>query len=162
MRAWLVRLAARRREVRGDDGQILVLTLGYVVIALLLVTVVASATAVHLERKRLLALADLVALESADALADNGYFPSGGRPGGGGGLPLSDASVRAAVEDYLRDDPGAAAGLDQLTVLSATTPDGQSARVRLGALAKPAVLSWVLAPWSDGIALEAESVARAS
>jgi len=146
--------------VRGDDGQILVLTLGYVVIALLLVTVVASATAVHLERKRLLALADLVALESADALAEHGYFPSGA--GNGAGLPLSDASVRVAVEDYLRDNPGAAAGLDDLTVLSATTPDGRSAEVRLGAVARPAVVSWVLAPWTDGIALQAESVARAS
>jgi hypothetical protein len=160
VRAWLARLDARRRDVRGDDGQILVLTLGYVVIALLLVTVVASASAVHLERKRLLALADLAALESADALAERGYFPTGadGRPG----LPLSDASVRAAVEDYLRDNPGAAAGLDDLTVLSATTPDGESAEVRLGAVARPAVVSWVLSPWTDGIALEAESVARAS
>ena len=35
------------------------------------------------------------------------------------------------------------------------------AAVRLGALARPALISWVTAPWSDGVALEAESSARA-
>ncbi|WP_291882662.1 pilus assembly protein TadG-related protein [Cellulomonas sp.] len=150
---------SRASGTAKDDGQIMILTIGFVAIALLLVTVVASATAVHLERKRLLALADLVALESADALAEQGYFPDGS---GQAGLPLSDSSVRAAVDDYLRDNPAAAQGLHDLTVLSATTPDGRSAEVRLGATARPVLLSWVLAPWSDGIALEAESVARAS
>jgi hypothetical protein len=46
-------------------------------------------------------------------------------------------------------------------VLDATSDDGRSAHVRLGALARPPLISWVTAPWSDGIALEADSSARA-
>ena len=90
----------------------MILTLGFVVVALLLLTVVVSAAGVHLERKRLLALADLLALEGADAVGDNRYFVPGRRPGGAGagGVPLTDASVRASVDRYLRDNPAAADG----------------------------------------------------
>ncbi|GEM00441.1 hypothetical protein [Cellulomonas terrae] len=142
----------------------MILTLGFVVVALLLLTVVVSAAGVHLERKRLLALADLLALEGADAVGDHRYF----EPGAGqevqrsGGVPLTDASVRASVDAYLRDNPGAAAAWDEFAVLGATTPDGRTAEIRLGAVVRPAFMSWVLAPWSDGIALEAGSVARGS
>ncbi|WP_456789590.1 pilus assembly protein TadG-related protein [Cellulomonas sp. P5_C5] len=152
------------RRAAGDDGQVLVLTLGFVVVALLLLTVVVSAAGVHLERKRLLALADLLALEGADAVGDNPYFvPGASQDGqGAGGALLTDLAVRAAVDGYLRDNPDAATAWDELVILDAATPDGRSAQVRLGAVVRPVLLSWVLAPWSDGIALEAESVARGS
>ena len=149
----------------GDDGQVMILTLGFVVVALLLVTVVVSAAGVHLERKRLLALADLLALEAADAVGDDRYFAPGAGQGDPAteGLPLTDASVRAAVDGYLRDNPDAADRLGRVRgALDASTPDGRSAQVRLGAVVRPVLVSWVLAPWSDGIALEAESVARGS
>ena len=138
----------------------MLLTLGFVVVALLLLTVVVSAAGVHLERKRLLALADLLALEGADAVGDDRYFVPGGSGPRTGGVPLTDDSVRASVESYLSDNPDAAAAWDEFAVLDATTPDGRTAEVHLGAVVRPVLLSWVLAPWSDGIALEAESVAR--
>ena len=69
--------------------------------------------------------------------------------------------MRRAVEEYLADNPAAAARFEGFQVLDATSDDGRSAHVRLGALARPALISWVTAPWSDGIALEAESSARA-
>jgi hypothetical protein len=149
-----------RRRVGGDDGQIMILTIGFVVVAILLITVVASAAGVHLERKRLLALADLLALEGADAVSDDRYYTPGADRSPG--LPLTDAAVRSAIEEYLDDNPDAAGQWDELAVLSATTPDGASARVQLGAVTHPFLVSWVLAPWQDGIALEAESTARAS
>ena len=62
----------------------------------------------------------------------------------------------------LRDNPDAAAAWDDFAVLDATTPDGRSTHVRLGAVVRPTLMSWVLAPWSDGIALEAESAGRGS
>lgn len=154
--------ALRARRASGDDGQVMILTLGFVVVALLLLTVVVSAAGVHLERKRLLALADLLALEGADAVGDTPYFVPGEAGPRAGGVPLTDASVRASVDRYLRDNPGAAAAWDEFAVLDATTPDGRTAEVHLGAVVRPMFLSWVLAPWSDGIALEAESVARGS
>ncbi len=154
----------RTARTGRDDGQVMILTIGFVVVALLLITVVASAAGVHLERKRLLGLADLLALEAADAVGDDRYFaPGAGQEDPGtAGVPLTDASVRAAVDDYLRDNPSAAAGWDDFAVLSATTPDGRSAQVHLGAVVRPVLVSWVLSPWSDGIALDAQSSARGS
>jgi hypothetical protein len=148
----------------SDDGQVMILTLGFVVVALLLITVVVSAAGVHLERKRLLALADVLALESADALSDDRYFAPGAGQGDPdtSGLPLTAAAVRAAVDQYLQDHPDATAGWDEFVVLSAATPDGRSAEVHLGAVVRPVLVSWVLAPWSDEIALEADSAARGS
>ena len=152
------------RRAQGDGGQVMILTIGFVVIALLLLSVVVSAAGVHLERKRLLALADLLALEGADAVGDDRYFAPGAGQGdpATAGVPLTDAAVRAAVDRYLRDNPAAATAWDELVVLDASTPDGRSAQVHLGAVVRPVFFSWVLAPWSDGIALEAESVARGS
>ena len=82
----------------------MILTIGFVVVALLLITVVASAAGVHLERKRLLALADVLALEGADAVGDDRYYAPGAGPASPG-CPLTDAAVRAAVDEYLRDNP---------------------------------------------------------
>lgn len=150
-----------RGGASGDDGQVTVLALGLAVLVLLLVTVTVSATGVHLDRKRLLALADLAALAAADEVADDRYF-AGGAERGPAGVPLTDASVRAAVADYLADRPEEAARWGGVAVLEASTPDGRSVVVRLGAVTRPALVTWVMAPWSDGIALEAEAVARAS
>ncbi|WP_309135312.1 pilus assembly protein TadG-related protein [Cellulomonas sp.] len=150
-----------RGHASGDDGQVTVLALGLAVLVLLLVTVTVSATGVHLDRKRLLATADLAALAAADAVADDRYF-GGAASRGPAGVPLTDAGVRAAVEDYVRAHPEAGARWGGVSVLEASTPDGRSVVVRLRAVTRPVLLSWVMAPWSDGITLEAQSVARAS
>lgn len=178
--------AARRMaltRLRGtDDGQVLLLSIGYALLALLLVTVVVSATGVHLERKRLLAVADQAALAGAQAFDADAYYRrqgaagedaggvGDGRPGHAGDAPgsadtpglvlLSPPLVRSAVTDHLEASPGAAR-LEGLTLESATTPDGRTAVVTLRAVARPPLLSWVTAPWTDGIALHATSSARA-
>jgi len=148
------------RHGRDDDGQVMILSLGFAVLALLLVLVVTAATGVHLDRKRLLALADMAALSAADQVG-NGYF-GGPEDRGQAGVPLTEQTVRAAVEQYVREHPEPAARWDGVRVLEATTPDGRSAVVRLGAVTQPPVLTWVLAPWTDGVALEVEGSARAS
>ncbi len=138
----------------------MILSLGFAVLAILLVLVVAAATAVHLDRKRLLAVADLAALAAADQVSDR-YFGSAGERGEAG-VPLTDATVRAAVDRYVADHPDPAARWDGVRVLEASTPDGRSARVRLAAVTRPPLVTWVLEPWTGGIALEAEATARAS
>jgi uncharacterized membrane protein len=145
----------------GDDGQVTILVIGFVVVALALVAVVVSATAVHLERTRLAALADLAALDAADAISDAAYFGPDGASGVASGVPLSDADVAAAVTGYLVAHPDPAAGWDEVRVLAAGSPDGRTARVTLRAVVRPAWSAWVLAPFSDGIAIEASSSARA-
>lgn len=139
----------------------LLLTLCYAVIALLLITVVVSASGVHLERKRLLAVADQAALAAADAMGEDVYYGRGPSATGRDGslVVLTDASVRSAVEEHLERSPGAAR-LTGLTVLGTST-DGRTAEVSLGAVARPPLISWVTAAWSEGIALQATSRARA-
>ena len=142
-----------------DDGQVMLLAILYGLLALLLVTAVVSATGLHLERKRLLALADLAALSGADALDTDRYYA---RPPDSPAelVTLSPGSVRAAVEAHLAASP-AAARLEDLTVVEATTTDGRTARVTLRARARPTLLSWVTAPWSAGVVLQATASARA-
>ena len=147
------------RRVRGDDGQVLLLSIAYGVLALLLVTAVVSASSVHLQRKRLLALADLAALAAADALDHAAYY-NGGLSEDDSLVQLTPASVQAAARVHLASSPEAARFTD-LTLVSATTEDGRTAEVRLRALAQVPLLSAVTAPWSDGVVLQVTARARA-
>ena len=153
--------AAPRPQDR-EAGHITLLSIAFAVLALLLMTAVVSATGVHLERKRLLVLADEVALEAADSL-DLAAFYRGeaARPRSDGVIPLTDADVRGAVEQYLAEHRGVAGRHERLTVVEAVSDDGRTARVTLAAVARPPLISWITAPWSDGIALRATSSARA-
>lgn len=155
----------------GESGQIMVLTIAYAMLALALVLVLASASAVHIERKQLLALADAAALDAADAIDLDAFYAgvlgAGSGPVGGDttddapAVPLSDESVRTAVTAYLATAP-AAGGIAGLAVGEPTgAPDGFTAQVTLTGVARPPLLPWVLAPWSDGISLRVTSSARA-
>jgi len=155
---------ARRRirhVARGDDGQVMLLSLCFALVCLLLVTVVASATSVHLERKRLAALTDSLAIAAADELDLDAYYRGEAPdPLQEGKVFLTDASVAAAVEEHLAAWPGEGRP-EGLAVVRAATPDGRTAEVELRAVARPVLLTWVLAPWSDGIGLHAAASARA-
>ncbi|GIG28267.1 pilus assembly protein TadG-related protein [Cellulomonas marina] len=143
---------------RGDDeGRIALLALGFVVVAASLVLVVTGAAGVHLDRKRLLALADLAALDAADALSASAYY-AGGLPSDG--LPLADAAVGAEVRDHVAAHPDPALGT--VRVVSAGSPDGRSVVVRLAAVVPVPLVGGVLAPFTDGVPLTATATARAS
>ncbi len=152
----MVRLRAR---LSGEEsGQIMLLSLGFGVLALALVLVVAAASSVYLERKQLLALADGAAADAADAIDYRLYYSTDDSRDG---LPLSDQSVLESVEGYLERSP-AAGSFDGLWIVSDTgTDDGRTARVSLAAVARPAVVPWVLVPWSDGFEIRVTSTARA-
>ena len=122
----------------GEDGQVALLVLGYAVLALVLVLVVTAASAVHLERKRLWALADAAAGDAADAVDLEAYY--GGREALVTGVPLTDEGVRAAVQEHLRR-AGAAQRFEHLGVGPGTgTTDGRTAEVQLVATARVPVL----------------------
>lgn len=154
----------------ADSGQILLLTIAYAMIALSLVLVIASASAVHIERKQLLALADAAALDAADSIDLDLFYGGGSGPGAGWqpqdasdvAIPLTDSGVRESVAELLAIAPGAS-HLSGLTILDPTgTPDGTTAQVTLGAVARPPFIPWALIGWSDGIAMRVTSAARAS
>lgn len=111
----------------------LVLTIGVVVFAVLLILVVASAAQVHLEHKRLVALADLLALEAADSIRDEMYYGEEGDAR----IRVTDASVRDAVESYLAEHPGQTRGWRQVAVQEATATGARTARVSIVARVRP-------------------------
>src|SRR5699024_3740615 len=88
-----MRWARRMGHLRGEDGQIMLLSIVYGLITLALVLVVASVSHLHIERKRLWSLADALAAGAADA-ADTGVWYE---TAGADGLVLTDASVSQVV-----------------------------------------------------------------
>jgi uncharacterized membrane protein len=79
---------------RGDEGSILLLTLGCVTIALMLVVVVVDASAVFLARRSLAAAADGASLAAAQSVSGPSVYATGA----GRRLPL--AEVQSAVARY--------------------------------------------------------------
>lgn len=150
------------REVVADDaGHITLLSIAYAAVALGLILTVVTATDVHLERKRLLGLADGAALAASAALDHEEYYARQlAGIGDGGSVILTYASVRDAVSDYLQDAPGTGR-LTDIRLTTATSPDGRSADVTLTARTRPLLLSAITAPWSDGIGLQVTTSARA-
>jgi uncharacterized membrane protein len=138
-------------RLHDDAGSTLLLTIFYGFLALVLILLVVAATSLYLERKRLLSLADGAALVGAEAFALDAVTltPHGPRPA------LHSADVAAAVDEYLLAVPGD--NLEEVTVVSADSVDGESATVELSAYWRPPLVS-LLVP--DGIRIEATSVAR--
>jgi hypothetical protein len=137
---------------RRDEGAAVPLIIGLFVIAAGFVVVAAGATSLHLERLRLLTVADDAALAGAEsfrvadvAVQGDTVVPS-----------LAPAAVRAAVDDAVagadeRD-------LDALTVVAAGSVDGRSASVQLRAIWHPPILSPLL---PDGLPVTVTSTAAA-
>ena len=152
-------LSRTRRPGEPDSsrerGSINILTLGYVLIALLAAVVLVDVSAVYLEHKKLLSLADGAASAAADSFDITGIAGEGP---GRAAVRLDDDRVRAAGAAYLHRSPAAAAMAGLVLVDATGSPDGRSATVRLRAVAHPPLLG-VFVP--DGIAIESESTARA-
>lgn len=145
----------RHARMRPDDaGQITVLALGYVVLTLLVVTVVLAVSAVYLEHKRLLSLADAAAVAAA------GSFSLAQESGAGPGpsVSLRADTVRAAAREHLERSPESA-GFTALALGGGTgSVDGRTAIVELTAVAHPPIVNFLV---PDGIEIRAVSDARA-
>lgn len=141
-------IAARLRD---DDGSILPLICFYSALALLVTLIVASATSLYLERKRLFTLADGAALVGAESfdLTDVSVTPQGPR------VELQPAQIRASVREYLAGIPTDT--FESLSLDEATTPDGKSARVTVSAIWRPPVVTLFV---PDGMRIDATAVSR--
>ena len=131
-------------ERRDDEGSVLILTLGYAVLALVAVLICTGATSLYLAQKRLDAVADAAALAAADSFE---LTIAAGEPV----ASLTDADVRGQAELMVAQIGGGA------TVVSAETPDGVSARVTVTGSWHPPVVTFFV---PDGLALEATATSR--
>lgn len=89
-------------RLRRDDGSVLVLALGFIVICVIAVAVVADASTVFLARRSLQARADSAALAGAQAIDLEAYYSQGASAR----ITLDPSRVRAAVERHVRRAPG--------------------------------------------------------
>lgn len=144
--------ALRSRGEGRENGQMMVVTIGYVVVALLLATVVAAASAVYIEHKKLLSLADGASVAAADSYS-LGQVGGAEKPS----AVLSSERVRSVTGSYLSQN-SAYSRFDQLAVgLDTGSPDNATAEVVLRAVAHPPVVGFLLA---EGVPIEARSTAR--
>ncbi|MFE1644775.1 pilus assembly protein TadG-related protein [Microbacterium sp. P01] len=134
-----------RGPVDDDEGSILILTIGYAVLALVAVLVCANATSLYLAQKQLDSLADAAALAGADGFTIS--VDGTGEPI----AALTSDGVRAQAESLVTDVGNGAA------LLTATSPDGLSARVTVAAVWHPPVITLFV---PDGVPLQATATSR--
>ena len=128
----------------GEEGSILPLLLGYVVLAITVILVCTCATDLYITQKRLDSLADAAALAGAD-----GFM-----------LVVDADSVRAELTDAGVQEQAAAiisALPSEATLVSASAPDDVTARVTVASSWHPPLLSPFV---PDGVPLEATATSR--
>ena len=136
-----------------DSGQVGVLIIGYTLLALLTVTVMAAASSVYIGQKKLLSAADGAAVAAADT-----FSLGASTPGDAPAAVLNADAVQAAVRTYLAET-GAGGRFAELAVGEETgTADGRTARVVLTARVHPPIVNFLV---PDGIPVTAVSEARA-
>ncbi|TQK19876.1 putative Flp pilus-assembly TadE/G-like protein [Microbacterium sp. SLBN-154] len=140
----MTRRCRKAADASDDTGSVLLLTLGYAVLALVVVLVCVDATSLYLAQKRVDAAADAAALAGADGFE----------------LVVDAGEPRALLTD---DDVGELAVAlveqwgDDLRVTAAGTPDGTSARVTVAGTWRPPIATLFV---PDGVALEATATSR--
>ncbi len=128
---------------RDDEGSVLLLTLGYALLAIALVLVCVDATSLYLSQKRADAAADAAALAGADGFT---LTVSGGQAT----ARLTDAGVLDQASELLD-------ALGTATLVSASAPDGVSARVTVSMPWHPPVLTLFV---PDGWTLQSTATSR--
>lgn len=104
---------------RTDEGTVLLLILGLVVVAAMLVAVVTDVSALYLQRRELVAAADGAALAGAQAVDEESIYLHG-LPATGP-VPLDQAAAEVAVRDYLTETGILEGRLDVRITTTATT-----------------------------------------
>ena len=134
----------RPRLAADDEGSVMILTLGYAVLALALVFVTVDATSLYLAQKRLDSLADAAALAGADGFT---FAVQGGEPL----ATLTDDGVWDQAQSLVSAVGGSGA------LVAADSPDGLSARVTVATTWRPPIMTLFV---PDGVALESTATSR--
>lgn len=143
-----IRARWRVLHARGDDGQLLLLILGYTVIAALLVTVVINLSHAFLYRRALLAAADAAALAAANEPDLRSVYEGGTEQ-----LPLSGEGARRAVRQYARDAE-LAARFNRFRIVGVET-DGVRVTVTLAADVPMLLINLIASRYRDGYPVDA-------
>lgn len=138
---------------RDDEGQLLLLVLGYVLIGAVMVTVVVDLSIAYLHRRALAAAADGAALAAANQ-PDLAALYSGA----GDELPLSERGTASAVDQYVQD---AQLGrrFDDFEIVEVGT-DGQTVTVTFAARVQLPLVNLVSIRYADGYPVDATATAR--
>ena len=133
-----------RPKLTDEEGSIVPLILGYVVLAIGVVFACVCATDLYIAQKRLASLADAAALAGADGftliVADGAVRAE-----------LTDAGVHEQAESVVAAMPGDA------VLASADAPDGVTARVTVSSSWHPPLFSPFV---PEGVVLEATATSR--
>lgn len=113
------------RRVRGDDGTILVLTLGFLAVLVVAAGVVANVSSVVLAKRGVASAADGAAVSAAQALDLTALYEQGL----GAEVPLSAADAGAPVQAYAADARAGQPGLQLSLTLDGTTAVVEGVRV---------------------------------
>lgn len=133
-----------RSGLDQDEGSVLLLTLGYVLLALAVIFVSVCATDLYIAQKRLDALADSAALAGADGFT----------------LVVRDGTVRAELTDAgveEQADALLAALPGEASLVAAGTPDGVTARITVAGEWHPPLVSLFV---PEGVPLESTATSR--
>ncbi len=139
-----------------ESGQISVLLVGMVAIALVLILGVVGATSVQLSRIHLLDAADAAALAAADHVDEGTLYGHGL----GEGVPLTSAGVVLAAQEQLARQPRPDRLLGWQIASGTGTPDARTAVVRLRGEARVPVISGILRTLGSSVTITVESRAR--
>lgn len=140
-----------RQDPATESGQSIILIIGMIAIALLVISVVLAATAVNVQARKLLSVAD----GAVAAAADNFELTATGATEAT--LRLNPAEVHSAAAKYL-SDIGAGGEFADLRIISAgVLGDSVTAHVRLGAVVHPPIIGWIV---PAGVNISVESKAR--
>jgi len=146
-----------RRQGESDEGSVLLLIIGLVVLAALLVTVVMDVSALFLDRRDLIAAVDGAALAGAQAVDAEALYTDG-LPASGP-LVLDEGRARAAVEAYLTEN-GFFDRYAEFAVQVQTNPT--TVQVELQALVQLPVTNTVTPGQADGVQVRASAAARSA
>ena len=154
-RGWL----RERRDtlaVQQEEGQISVLLVGLLAVALVLILGVVGATSVQLSRIQLLDAADAAALAASDTVDEDTLYGTGL----GEGVPLTSTGVRSAAAEHLAAQPLPDRVSSWWITEGTGSPDARTAVVRIQGDAQIPVVSGILSALGGHVRVTVESRAR--
>lgn len=146
------------RKHHDDEGRIMILTLGYFLVCAVLITGIATISAIYLERKSLLLVADAAAHYSANQLDINQYYAGGNE--GVDRMKLTKEDIDRSLSNFIAQAPSGYLNFEQFSLTGKILEsEGRGAEILATATIQPSFLGWFLEPLNAGFTIEVTSSA---